>query len=335
MKSTAVFLAWSIRRVLASLAAGVAAAALSASALAQSFPVKPVRFVVPYSAGGAPDIVMRMLGDSLSRSWGQPVLIDNRPGAGGIIGMNEFKKGAPDGYTYAFAEVGVLAINPLYYRQLPYDPEKDFVPVADLISNNWILFTSKDSPIKSVRGLIDYAKANPGRVTFASPGTGTPIWGATELLKLRAGIDMLHVPFKEVSLMINSVASGEVTLYFTTMATMQPVLSRVTPLGISSRERSPVFPQVPTIAEEGGPAGFEVQGWAFLIGLRGTPPAALEKVRVDTIQAMNRPEISGKLRGFGLEVSKGMTREDMQAFIRSESERYRQVITATGARGEL
>jgi tripartite-type tricarboxylate transporter receptor subunit TctC len=276
-----------------------------------------------------------MLADGLSRSWGQPVIVDNRPGAGGIIAINELKRSGADGYTYTFAEVGILAINPLYYPKLPYDPAKELLPVTDLIWNDWVLFTSKESPVKSLRDLITMAKAKPGSLSFASPGTGTPIWAVSEALKLRAGIDLLHVPFKDVSALVNTVASGEVTVYFTTLATMQPVIAKVTPIAVASRQRMKVLPQVPTVEEAGGPAGFDIQGWALLTGLRGIPAPILAKVRTDAAEVMNRPEIRGKLNNFGLDVSKGMTSEALEAFIRGETEKYRQVITATGARGEL
>ena len=321
-----------LRCFCASLLVSVMAVCLPLPGHAQSFPAKPVRFVVPYSAGGAPDLLMRMLGDSLTQMWGQAVFVENRPGAAGILAMTDFKKSPPDGYSYIFAEVGILAINPSYYKSLPYDPERDLQPVIDLSSNPWVLLTAKDGPIKSMRSLVELAKANPGKFTYASPGTGTPIFGASELLKLRAGINLLHVPFKETSQILASLARGEVNLFFTSMWNARAVQDRVIALGVASKRRMPEFPDIPTIEEAGGPAGFDVSAWGMLVAPRGVPAAIIGRVRADAVRALQRPEMLQKLASFGLAGTEEKTPEELAKFIRSEAARYREVIEATGAR---
>jgi tripartite-type tricarboxylate transporter receptor subunit TctC len=189
------------------------------------------------------------------------VFVENRPGAAGILAMTDFKKSPPDGSSYIFAEVGILAINPSYYKSLPYDPEKDLQPVIDLTSNPWVLFTAKDGPVKSMRGLIELAKANPGKFTYGSPGAGTASFGALELLRLRAGIDLLHVPFKEIPQLLAALARGEITIYFSSPTSTRGVKDRVIALGVASKRRYPEFPDIPTIEEAGGPPGFEVTAW--------------------------------------------------------------------------
>lgn len=306
----------------------------AACVMAQAFPSKPVRFHVPYPAGSAPDTMMRLLGDGLSKTWGQQVIVEIRPGASGIIAMTEFKKSPADGYSYVFGEVGILAINPSYYKTLPYDPEKDLVPVIDISWLPWVLFTAKDGPVKSLRGLIDLAKASPGKYSYISPGTGSPIYAVSEMLKLRAGIDLLGVPFRELGPMLNGLASGDVTVFFTSPATVSSIINRLTPLAVASNRRLPNLPNVPTIEEAGGPSNFDVQAWSMLVTARNTPPAILAKVRADAAVVLKSPEVTGKLGVFGFQPTREMSADDMAQFIRTENQRYAEVIRATGVRGD-
>jgi tripartite-type tricarboxylate transporter receptor subunit TctC len=302
--------------------------------IAQPFPSRPVKFLVPYPAGTAPDTMMRLLADGLSKTWKQQVLVENRAGASGIIAMNEFKKLPADGYTYMFGEVGILAINPSYYKTLPYDPEKDLLPVIDISWLPWVLFTARDGPVKSLRGLIDFAKANPGKYSYVSPGTGTPIYAVSEMFKLRAGVDLLSVPFRDLPPMLSSLASGEVTVFFTSPATVSSIANRLQPLAVASNRRLATLPNVPTIEEAGGPADFDVQAWSMLVTARNAPPAIVAKVRADAAVILKGADFTGKMGNFGFQPSREMSPEDMAQFIRSESQRYAEVIRATGARGD-
>ena len=315
-------------------AALVAALACAGTAVAQTFPTKPVRVIVGYGPGSGVDVITRLVTDGLSKEWGQPVVIENRPGASGVIAVTELKKAAADGYTYIIGDLGNMAINPVYYRKLPYDPEKDLTPVIDMMSGPFIFFVSRDGPIKSLRDLIEYAKKNPGKASYASTGTGSPIYMGTELFKLRAGVDMLQVPFREMGQMLGSVATGEVTLVVTSAATAKPMADRLRPLAVAARQRQAQFPDIPTVEEAGGPAGVEVIAWAAFAVPAGTPRVMIDKFRTDALRVMQRPDLRERVATFGFTLSVGKTPEEMTRFVRSEVDRYREVIKATGAQAD-
>jgi tripartite-type tricarboxylate transporter receptor subunit TctC len=303
-------------------------------AMAQKFPVKPVRILVGYPAGLAPDVITRLVAEGLSQMWRQPVLVENRPGASGILAMNELKKSKSEGYDYVFGDVGNMAINSSYYRSLPYDPEKDLVPVVDLLWVQWIFFVSRDSPFKSMNDLIAQAKAHPGKYTYASTGTGSPMFGVHELLKLRAGINLQQVAFRDQGQLLTTVANGEVTLLASSMATARPVIDKLRPLAVAAKERQAAFLEIPTVEESGGPRGFDVTAWGFFATLRGTPAPILEKVRADAMAVMQRPEVRARAESLGFTLSRSRTQQELEAFIKSEITAYREVINATGARAD-
>ena len=304
------------------------------NAAAQTFPAKPVRIIVGYGPGSGVDVITRLVTDGLSKAWGQPVVIENRPGASGIVAMTELKKASPDGYTYIIGDLGNMAINPNYYRTLPYDPEKDLITVIDMMSGPFIFFVSRDGPFKSLKDVIAYAKANPGKASYASTGTGSPIYMGTELFKLRAGIDMLQVPYREMGPMLSGVATGEVTLVLTSVATAKPMLDRFRPVAIAAKQRQAMFPDIPTVGEAGGPAGLEVVAWAAFTTLRGTPRAVIDRFHADALRVMQRPEVRERVANLGFTLSVGKTPEEMAAFIRSEVNTYREVVKATGAQAD-
>jgi tripartite-type tricarboxylate transporter receptor subunit TctC len=320
-----------MKRLLPLVLAGCALAAQ-----AQTFPVKPVRFFVPSPPGSAPDIIMRSLGESLSQSWGQPIITENRPGAAGIISNIQFIKLPPDGYAYTFASSAVLTIHPNYYKNLPYDTEKELQPVIDVSNTHWILVTGKDSPIKSVRELIAQAKANPGRISYGSQGAGSADYMAAELLRLKAGIDLLHVPFKDSVQMHTAVMRGDVGIAFTAYSGLTPAMrDRLSILAVAARERKPLIPGIPTIEEMGGPAGFEATVYGLMATRRGTPRDIVMKVHSDVVRSHQTPEMIKRLQNQNMQPTQGRTPEELERFVREELGRYKEVIEKTGQRGEL
>lgn len=318
----------------AGLGAGLGAGSAFAQAPAVAFPARPVRLIIGYSAGSPPDAITRLLADALSREWGQQVIVDNKPGASGIVAINELRKAKPDGYDLLLGDVGNLAINPTVYRKLPYDPERDLVPVVDVLWTPWVFFTARNGPIKSLRDLIDKAKAHPGSIRYVSGGVGSPTYMTGELFKLRAGIDMLEVPFKETSQIQPAVINQEVELYITSIGASRNVADKLLALGVASRERHPTAPDVPTIAEAGGPANFEVIAWAALTAPAGVPRGVLEKVRADVAKAAQTPEVKQRAAAFGMTLSQGHDSEYLKRFVRAEIDKYAAVVKATGVQKE-
>ncbi len=315
-----------MNRLRAALVAVLAAG--SCTVAAQSFPVRPVKVIVPYAVGNGADIFTRVLGDELSKIWGQQVIVDNKLGSGGVLAALELKKGRGDGHEYMLGDVGILAINPAVFRKLAYDAEKDFVPVTDLLHVPWVFFTAKSGPFKSLGELIAAAKANPGKYTFSSNGVGTPTFLAAELLKLRAGIDLLHVPFRDGNQMRVAAANGDITLLTTVMASARPVLDRLTPLAVTAPQRQAAYAEVPTVAEAGGPANFNLAAWSTLMARPETPPAVLHKVYADVTAVLKQPEVRKRAADLGFDVG-GRTPAEVREFIRAEARTYREIVEVT------
>jgi len=303
-------------------------AACACAAQAQDFPNRPVKIIVPYAVGNGADIFARVLADELSKLWKQTVLIDNKLGSGGVLAALELKKGRGDGYEYMFGDVGILAINPATIRRLPYDAEKDFVPVTDILRVPWVFFTSKSGPFKSLGELITAAKANPGKYTYSSNGPGTPTFLAGELLKERAGIDLLHIPFRDGNQMRAAAANGEITLLTTTMASARPVLDRLTPLAVTAPGRQAAYPDVPTVGEAGGPAGFDLSAWSTLMARPETPRVTLDKVYADVVGLLKREDVRKRAADLGFEVG-GRSPDQVRAMIAAELKTYRHVVEVT------
>src|SRR4029077_19655289 len=252
------------------LPAVLLAAAFSASAFAQSFPSRPVRMVVPFAAGGAVDTVARALGQKLGEAWKQPVLVDNRPGAGGNIAADAVAKAPADGYTLLITTQG-FAISPSLYRKLPFDATRDFVPVTQLTSSFLVLVCSPQLPAQSIRELITLAKSKPGAINYGSTGSGAPPHLLGELLKSNAGVDLLHVPYKGDAPLTQALLAGEVQVAFMPLAGVLPHIrsGRLRALGVSGKRRSAEMPDVPTFAEAGLP--FEFTGWLGIFAPAGVP----------------------------------------------------------------
>lgn len=308
----------------------IALLALAGFAQEQEFPTKPVRMVVHIGPGSSMDIVARVLGQKLNDAWAQPVIVDNRAGAGGTIGMDVVAKAAPDGYTVLFGASSV-AIAGSYYRKLPFDTLRDLEPVTQVSSRHNVLVVSPSSPFNSVKDVIAAAKARPGQLSYGSGGgSGSSDHLAGELLKLLAGIDVLHVPYKSGPAALNDLMNGQLSLYLGGIPINLPMIKagKVKPLGTSGTRRSPSLPDVPTIAEAGVP-GFEVNVWYGLFAPRGTPPKIIEKIAVDASRLLKAPEMRERLARLGVD-AEGTTPAEFKAYFRADIEKWRKVVKAAG-----
>ena len=259
---------------------------------AERFPVKPVRLVVPFPAGGSTDLIARQLGQRLTEVWGQPVLIDNRSGAGGVVGSDAVARSAPDGYTVVMGSVSTHAIIPHINTKLPYDPIADFTAITEIARFPSMLVANSALPVKTLKQLVALAKQRPGQLTFASNGEGTNSHLAGEMLKSAAGIDLLHVPYRGAAPAIADVIAGHVAMMFTGVANgMSYVKSgRLKPIAIAALERSPSLPDVPTIAESGFP-GVDVTIWLGLWGPKGMTPELVTRMHTDVAAALKSPKV--------------------------------------------
>lgn len=249
----------------------IAAASVVSPALAETWPTRPIRFIVPFAPGGGGDVVGRIIGQRLGEQLGKPLIIDNRGGAGGTLGCELAAKAAPDGYTLLLGNVGPIAVGPALYPKLPYDPVRDFAPVTMIASFANILVANTGLPFKSVQELVAYAKSRPGKLNFGSAGTGTSTHLAGELFKSVAGIDVVHVPYKGGAAALTDVIAGQVAYYFGTLPSSLPLAKagKLRALGVTSLQRSPAAPDVPTIAESSY-RGFETAAWYGLMFPAGT-----------------------------------------------------------------
>jgi tripartite-type tricarboxylate transporter receptor subunit TctC len=293
----------------------------------QNFPAKPVRSLAPYSSGSGPDAVMRLIGDKVSRTWGQQLIVENRPGANGFIAIGEAKKSPPDGYTVLQVDNTHMALQPHLFKQLPYDPVKDFDPVAPLYTTYFFVVVPADSPWKDVGDLIKAAKAKPGDVTYGSWGIGSVAHVGAAMFEAATGTQMTHVPFKEMSQVYSSVANRDVAWAFGTAATAGPMFrgKKVKFLAIAAPKRLASFPDVPTVGEAGGPANFDVRAWVGLFAPRGTPKAAIEKIHTDVTKALGEPDVREKMAAFGFEAYAGPPSELTKA-IDSDSRKFSEVV---------
>jgi tripartite-type tricarboxylate transporter receptor subunit TctC len=303
-----------------------------AGAAAQTYPAKPIRLVVPFPAGGTTDILAREVGQRLSASLGQPVVIDNRPGAAGNIGSELVARSAPDGYTLLMATVGTHAINPNLYSKLPYDHVKDFAPVILVASVPNVLEVTPSLPVNSVADLIKLAKEKPGQINFASSGSGTSIHLSGELFKTMAGVDMTHVPYKGSAAALTDLIGGQVQVMFDNLPSSLPQIKagKLRAIAVTSAQRAPALPNVPTIAESGLP-GFEAGSWFGVVAPAGTPPAIVARLNADVDQWLQTPDAKEKLLAQGA-AAVGGSPEQFAAYIRAETEKWARVVKASGAK---
>ena len=299
---------------------------------AQDYPVKPIRFIVPAAAGGTPDINARLIATELVKQMGRPIVVDNRPGASGSIGAEAVARAAPDGYTIGYGTTPVLAINRSVLAKLPYDPDKDLRKIAQLGSQPNLLAVSPSLAARSVKELIDYARNNPGKLSFGSSGNGTSLHLTGELFKLMTGTQMVHVPYKGAQQAITDMIGGRVDLIFDNLGSILPHVKagRVRGLGVTGLKRSPAILDLPTIAEAGVP-GFEVTVWGGVIAPAGVQKSIVTKLNAEINKALASPTLAEKFAAIGYEVVGG-TPEQFDAFVKKEIVKWAEVVKRSGAK---
>lgn len=292
---------------------------------AQDYPIKPIRMVVPFPPGGATDILARILGQELNEGLGEPVVVDNRPGAGGNIGARLAAKAPTDGYTLFICAVGVT-ISPSIYSKLGYDPVKDFAPVALVASVPLVVVVHPPLPVNSIQELIGLAKSQPGKLNYASGGVGTSGHLATELFKSMTGVNMTHIPYKGGGPAVTAILGGETKVFFAGMPPALPHVKagKLRPLGVTSVKRFPGLPDVPT-AIEAGLAGFEADNWHGILVPTGTPRSVVRKLNAETVRALKRPEVKAAFGEAGA-VPLASTPEQFAAYIRAEVKKWAKVV---------
>ena len=309
-------------------ASGLMPAIVSDRANALAWPTHPVRLIVPFAAGGPTDVIARIVGERLSRGWGQQVLIENRPGGGTNIANEMVVRSEPDGHTVLMGGSSQATTRGLY-RSLSYDPISDFAPVAFLCSYSFFMFVPDSLPVKSVSEFITYGKANPGKLTLASPGTGSSPHLCGELFKHMAGLEMVHVPYRGAAPAMSDLIPGRVHLLFSGGATLDNARSgQVRVLGYTGAMRSAIAPEVPTIAEDGIP-GFNVVSWYGLFVPAKTPPEIVSKMNGDVIAALADQSVQGRLAPLGYETRPDAP-EQVGAFLRTDAELWSRVIKQAG-----
>jgi len=321
--------------LLARLAFGFALLAAAALAAAQGFPSRTVKITMPHSSGVAPSIFMRLIAEKLSVLWGRQVVVENRPGASGFIAIESVKNAARDGHELLGVANSHMTINPSLYRKLPYDPEKDFVPVAMTLRAWFFITVASNGPYQSVPAIIAAAKANPGGVTYSSSYVGSPSHlGAAEFEYL-TGTKMVHVPYKDQSQMYIGIANGDIHWAFSTIGSALPLIKagRIKVIAIAARQRIPSAPEVPTIEEAGGPAGFEIDSWIGLVAPRGTPMEVVRKINADVNRLMADPEVLERMKLFGFAPAP-MSPEEITAVIRADTAKNAATVRRTGATAE-
>ena len=320
----------SIRCALAS----IVALACSYAFGAESYPAKPVRLVITFPAGGPTDVIVRLIGQRLTEDWKQPMIIDNRGGAGGIVGTEIVAHAAPDGYTFLVGTAGGMTINPALRPKLPYDPFRDFAPVGMLVTNPQILVAHPSVAAKNVKELVALAKAKPGQLNFASAGSGTATHLGLELLKLTTGLDAVHVPYKGGAPAITDLISGQVQLLWVSIPSVLPHVKagRLRALAVSTARRSASAPEVPTVAESGYP-GFEYSNWNALFAPAGTAPAIVKRVNGAIVRVLKDPEVAHRLSSQGADPAPGSA-EELARYMRTDHERWKKVIRSANIRAE-
>ena len=309
----------------------------SGHALAQPYPNKPIRWLIPFSAGGPTDVLARAIAPKLSESLGVPVIVENKVGAGGSLAMDAVAKAAPDGYTIGMGHSGTQSINPHLYAKLPYDPVKDFAPVTPVVSYVNVLVVNPNVPVKTVAELVAYATANPDKVSFASGGTGATNHLSGELLKAVTGAPMLHVPYKGSAPALVDVMAGNATCMFDILVTSLPQIrgGKVRALAVTSAKRSSYAPDIPTMRES-GITGYEEAGsdlWFGVLAPAGTPKPVIDRLHAELVKALKTPEVSERIRAQAYDVWT-LAPEEFSNFLRTDFARWGKVVKFAGAKAD-
>ncbi len=317
------------QRLVSRLAAAFLLALVPGWSAAQAWPAKAVKIVVPFNAGGATDVVARLLAQKLAEAWGQAVLVENRGGAGGNIGADAVAKAPADGYTILMASGSIVTANPYMYKAMPFDPARDFVPITNVATGPQVIAVSIDTPAKDLRELIAYAKANPKKVNFGSAGVGTQTHLAAENFAYAAGIDLTHVPYKGESAAITDLMGGQIQMVATNFGAIVAFVKegKVRALAVTSRERNPQIPEVPAAAEV--LPGFENAGWFGLLAPAGTAREVVDKIQRDSAKILLSDDFRAKLAQQGM-VPVANTPAEFGAAIHEESVRWAKVIKERG-----
>jgi len=312
----------------------IAAATLVAPqvASAQAYPTKPVRMVVPFPPGGSLDIAGRLIAQKLSEAWGQSVVVENKPGAGGNIGADLVAKSPADGYTILLGALSTHAVNPSLYKTMPYDAAKDFAPITLIAVTPNVLVVNASSPVNNVKEFIAYAKANPGKLAFGSGSSGSAGHLAGELFKVETGTDAVHVPFKGGAPATQALLAGDTQFMFDNLANAmaQVKAGKLKALAVTTAKRSPLVPDLPTMAEAGLP-GFDISTWYGFFAPAGTPPAIVAKWNADVTKILNSPDVRAKFVADGAEPSPN-TPEQFAQMIAAELAKYAKLVKASGAK---
>jgi len=321
-----------LRNAFPRLAAFLLALVIAAPGAAQSWPDRPLKFVVSAPAGSSLDVLARTIADKLKDRLGQPVVVDDKPAAGGTVATDFVAKSPPDGYTMLISFNGPLAFGPYVYAKLPYDPLKDLAPVIITSSQPSVLAVNAALPVKSVKELIEYAKANPGKLNYASVGNGSSSQLTMELLKATAGVDIVHVPFNGSPPAVTATIQGETQMLFAVMQPLQGQIQagKLRAIAVTTAKRFPLLPDIPTIAEAGYP-GFEALAWNGILVAAGTPRPIVQRLNTEINAILKDPSVKSALNAQGFDLIGG-TPDDFANLIRSESEKWAPVIKKTGAK---
>ena len=316
---TLVFLAWAL---------------VAAGAQAQ-WPERTVRVVVPFPPGGQTDIVGRIMADQFTRLWGRTAIVENKIGASGTVGSEMVAKSPPDGYTLQVAAINTHGANPaLFGPKLTYDPVKDFTPIAWLVSTQNILVINKDLPYRNLREILDYARANPGKLTFGTAGSGSSMHLFMEVLKMMAKVDITHVPYKGSGPAVQDLMGGQITMVFDSMPGSWPFVAagKLRPVAISSAKRSATAPEVPTVAESGVP-GYDYVSWLGLVGPAGMPRELVARLNADTNRILQLPDVKERFAQLGT-LPVGGTPEEFGTYLKAQVETWHRVVKAAGSKVE-
>ncbi|TMH54501.1 MAG: tripartite tricarboxylate transporter substrate binding protein [Betaproteobacteria bacterium] len=312
--------------------AGLVLALVAGAVVAQQWPSKPIKWVVPFAPGGTTDILARTIGEKLSVTLGQPIIVDNKPGAGGGVGADQVAKSPADGYTIMGGTISTHAINASLYSNLPYDPVRDFAPITLIVRVPNMLVVNPELPAKDVRELIALLKASPGKYSFASSGNGTSQHLSGELFKTMTGVEMQHIPYRGSPPALADVVGGQVAMTFDNITTAWPLVKggKLRALAVTTAKRSPIAPDVPTLAESGLP-GYEIGSWQGVFAPAGVSTEIVKRLNTEIVRIINAPDVRQKLVDMGAEPAPN-TPEEFAAMVKAEVAKWADVVRKSGAK---